>query len=403
MEIKKSSRLNGVSYDIRGPVTTLALQMEQRGTKIIKLNTGNPAAFGFIPFYENGFFEEQVQTTAAYSDSKGMLAAREAIAEYEGSKGIKNIQIENVFTGNGVSELISITLQALLDVGDEILIPAPDYPLWTAAARLAGGKVVHYFCHEENDWMPDIEDMSRKVTSRTKAIVVINPNNPTGAVYPKKILRMICTLAERHNLLIFSDEIYDRLLMDNKKHVAIASLAPHLPIVTMNGLSKSHQLCGFRAGWMVFSGDLSGAKDYLDALNVLVSMRLCSNVNAQAIIAPALKQPNFSQKEILPGGRLYEQREITYSKLQEIDGISVVKSRAGLYMFPKLDIAKFNITDDNQFVLDFLREKHVLLTHGSGYHWHTPDHFRMVYLPTVDELAEVMARLKDFLANYWQS
>jgi len=383
-------------------VAALATQMEQKGAKIIRLNTGNPAAFGFQPPDITNILKDRLQLTAAYSDSKGLVQTREAIIAYESTKGINNMHIDNVFTGNGVSELITMSFQALLDSGDEVLIPSPDYPLWTAAARLAGGTAVHYLCDESSNWYPDLEDMSRKVSSRTKAIVVINPNNPTGAVYPKEILEGICDLARKRNLLIFSDEIYDRLLMDDAKHIAIASLAPDLPVITMNGLSKSHQLCGFRAGWMVVSGDLSGAGSYIDALTVLASMRLCANVNAQAIIPAALQDPYFSKDELLPGGRLYEQRQQAYDGLNSIPGISAVKSQAGLYMFPKIDIKTLGIKDDERFVLDFLREKHVLLTHGGSYNWAEPDHFRVVYLPKKDVLADVIERLREFLASYTQ-
>ena len=402
VEIKKSKKMNNVHYDIRGPVAAMATEMERQGTPVIRLNTGNPAAFGFRPPDVASILEDRLQLTAAYSDSKGLIEAREAIAEYEKTKGIPNIKIENIFTGNGVSELIAMCLQALLDSGDEVLIPSPDYPLWTASTRLAGGTAVHYLCDESSDWYPDMDDMRRKISPRTKAIVVISPNNPTGAVYPKVILEEICNLARENNLLILSDEIYDRLLMDDAKHIAIASLAPDLPVITMNGLSKSHQLCGFRAGWMVVSGKLDGASDYLDALTVLASMRLCSNVNAQAIIPAALKDPHFSRDQLLPGGRLYEQRQQAYDGLNSIPGISAVKSRAGLYMFPKLDVKRLKIKNDERFVLEFLKAKHVLLTHGGSYNWNEPDHFRIVYLPEKQVLADVIDRLKDFLEGYKQ-
>lgn len=402
MKIIKSKKLQNVRYDIRGPITELAIKMEQSGTKVIKLNTGNPAAFGFKPPNYSHILEERLQLTAAYTESKGLTAAREAIRIYEGTKGIPDISTENIFTGNGVSELITMCLQGLLNEGDEILIPTPDYPLWTAAARLAGGTTVHYLCDENACWYPDINDLKRRITPRSKAIVVINPNNPTGAVYPKEILESICDLARQHNLLIFSDEVYDRLLMDDSKHIAIASLAPDLPVITMNGLSKSHQLCGYRCGWMVISGNLSGAETYLEGLNVLASMRLCSNVNAQAIIPAALDEPFFAKGTLLPGGRLYEQREQAYAGLNSIPGISVINSKAGLYLFPKIDINKLGIKDDEKFVLDFLREKHVLLTHGGSYNWKAPDHFRLVYLPEKEVLADVIERLRDFLISYKQ-
>jgi len=394
--------MRDVKYDIRGPIATLATDMIQQGKHVILLNTGNPAAFGFVPPNFGDTLKDCQQLAAAYSDAKGLIAAREAIAIYESSKGIPNINVDNIFTGNGISELITISLQALLNDGDEILIPKPDYPLWTAAARLAGSKAVHYVCEESASWYPDMADMRHKITPRTKAIVVISPNNPTGAVYPLEILEGICDLAREHNLLIFSDEIYDRLLMDDAEHIAIASLAPDLPIVTMNGLSKSHQLCGYRAGWMVISGDTSGARTYLDGLLVLASMRLCSNVNAQAIIPAALAEPHFAHNMLIPGGRLFEQRECAYKGLNSIPGIRTVKSKAGLYMFPKLDVKKLHINDDERFVLDLLREKHILLTHGGSYSWDSPDHFRMVYLPQKDVLEKVIEQLGDFLSGYRQ-
>ena len=402
MRIKRSSKLQNVRYDIRGPATTLAIQMEQQGTKIINLNTGNPAAFGFRPPDFGDILINKQQLTAAYSASKGLMEAREAIAKYESGKGLTGVNVDNVFTGNGVSELIMMCMQALLDEDDEILIPTPDYPLWTAAARLAGGTVVHYVCDEEASWYPDMTDLSKKVTSRTKAIVVISPNNPTGAVYPKEILEGICDIARHNNLLIFSDEIYDRMLMDGAKHIAIGSITPDLPVITMNGLSKSHMLCGYRCGWMVLSGDFSKSGEFLDGLNVLASMRLCSNVNAQAIIPAALEDAHYCRDSLLPEGRLYEQRAASYNGLKNIPGLSVVKSMAGLYMFPKLDTEVLRIKDDERFVFDLLKEKHVLLTHGGSYNWPKPDHFRMVYLPDKEELDEVIKRLKDFFANYRQ-
>ena len=402
MQIKKSTKLQSVKYDIRGPVAEEAVRMRQAGIDIIQLNTGNPAAFGFAPPAQlPNILEEKQQLTAAYSDAKGLPYVREAIAAYEKSKGIPNVHVDHIFTGNGVSELITTCTMALLNPGDEILIPMPDYPLWTAASRLAGGTVVHYTCDEAASWFPDLADMRRKITPRTKAIVVISPNNPTGALYPREILQGICEMAREHNLLIFSDEIYDRMLMDGNQHTAVASLAPDLCVITFNGLSKSHQLCGYRSGWMTISGDVSGAADYLEGLTVLASMRLCSNVPAQAIIPDAMQNPNFSEAELLPGGRLYEQRQQAFDGLQSIPGISVVKSMAGLYLFPKMDVA-LGVKDDEQFALDFLRQKYVLVTPGSGFNWPTPDHFRLVYLPEKEVLAEVIDRLRDFLATYRQ-
>jgi len=402
MKINVSKKMHNVKYDIRGSVSALATEMMRQGEDIVFLNTGNPAAFGFVPPDFGEILTEREQLAAAYSDAKGLMEAREAIAAYESSKGIANINVDNVFTGNGVSELITICLQALLNDGDEILIPTPDYPLWTAAANLAGGTVVHYICDEAENWYPDVADVRRKVTARTKAIVVISPNNPTGSVYPLAVIEEICKIAREHNLLIFSDEIYDRLLMDDEKHIAVASLAPDLPVITMNGLSKSHQLCGYRAGWMVISGNLSGARAYMDGIVVLASMRLCSNVNAQVIIPAALADPHYAGNTLVPGGRLYEQRECAYNGLNAIPGVSVVKSKAGLYMFPKMDINKLRINDDERFVLDLLRSKHVLLTHGGSYNWSAPDHFRMVYLPEKNVLEDVIKRLGDFLSEYRQ-
>lgn len=404
MEIKKADKLNNVRYDIRGAATTLALKMEQEGTKIINLNTGNPAAFRFVPPDYSDILTNERQLTAAYSASKGLLKAREAIAAYESTKGLPKISIDNVYTGNGVSELIVMCMQALVNEGDEVLVPSPDYPLWTAGVRLAGGTAVHYHCDESSDWYPDMGDVKKKISPRTKAVVIISPNNPTGAVYPKEIVEGFVKLAREHGLLVFSDEIYDRMLMDDARHTAVASVAgDDVPVITMNGLSKSHKLCGYRAGWMVITGDLSGASSYLEGLNVLASMRLCSNVMAQAVIPAALKDAYFAKDALAPGGRLYEQREAAYKGLCEIPGISTVKSRAGLYMFPRLDNEKLGIKDDELFVLDLLKQKHILLTHGGSYNWPKPDHFRMVYLPEKEVLLDVIDKLKDFFANYSQA
>ncbi|MDR1669314.1 MAG: pyridoxal phosphate-dependent aminotransferase [Oscillospiraceae bacterium] len=395
--------MRNVTYDIRGPIAAEAGRMEAQGIPIIKLNTGNPAAFGFAPPANfPDILRENRQLNAAYSDSKGLLPVREAIAAYENGIGIPGADVERVFTGNGVSELISLSMQALLNEGDEVLIPSPDYPLWTAAVRLFAGKAVHYICDERADWNPDLGAMRKLITPRTKAIVVISPNNPTGAVYPDEILQGICDIAREHNLLLLSDEIYDRVLMDGETHTPLASLAPDCPVITYNGLSKSHQLCGYRCGWMVVSGQTSEMDDYLEGLNVLASMRLCSNVPAQAVIPAALADPHYARSHLEPGGRLYRQREIAYTGVCSIPGLSAVKPRAAMYMFPKMDIKKLRIEDDEKFVLDFLREKHVLLTHGRGYHWEAPDHFRLVYLPEPEVIADVMERLGDFLETYRQ-
>jgi len=401
--IRKSQKLNNVRYDVRGPVLDAAMALEARGEKIIKLNIGNPSPFGFrAPEKLLATVSENLHVAEGYSDSKGILEAREAIAEYYKSKGIEGVTPDDIYTGNGLSELITMSLQALLDDGDDILVPSPDYPLWTAAATLAGGRAVHYICDEASEWMPDIGDMRRKITGRTKAIVVINPNNPTGALYSADILQQIVALAREHNLIIFADEIYDRLVMDGHTHTSIASLAPDLFVITMNGLSKSHLVCGYRCGWMCLSGDKTRAKDYIDGLNVLASMRLCSNVPAQYAIKAALNRNEDTQALLKPGGRIYEQREFICNALSSIDGISLVRPKAAFYVFPKIDTKRFNITDDESFVLDFLRSKKVLLVQGTGFNWPNPDHFRIVYLPEINILRESMTRLKEFLATYRQ-
>jgi alanine-synthesizing transaminase len=403
MVIKKSEKLLNVRYDIRGPISDEADRLEQKGIHIIRLNTGNPAAFGFeVPSSVLDSLAEFASLSAPYSPSKGLPGVREVIARYCVSRGITGVEAGDVYTGNGVSELIQVPLQALLNSGDEILIPTPDYPLWTAATILAGGKAVHYMCDEQADWYPDIADIKRKITPRTRAIVIISPNNPTGAVYPRDLLNSIAELARKHELVLFSDEIYDRLVMDNAEHISIASLAPDLFTVTFNGLSKSHQICGYRAGWMVLCGDKSGASGYIEGINTLVSLRLCSNVTGQSVICAALADNASTQANVMPGGRLYEQREYAFNALCAIPGISAVKPRAALYIFPKIDTLMYGITDDEKFVLDFLREKHVLLTHGGSYNWKQPDHFRLAYLPQMDELIEVIDRLREFLEIYRQ-
>ncbi len=322
--------------------------------------------------------------------------------QYAQIKNIPNVQIQDIYTGNGASELINLSMQALLNDGDEILIPAPDYPLWTASATLAGGRAVHYICDEQSEWNPDLADMESKITDRTKAVVIINPNNPTGALYPKDLLEDIVNMARRHNLIIFSDEVYDRLVMDGGEHISIASLAPDLFCVTFSGLSKSHMIAGFRIGWMILSGNKRIARDYIEGLNMLSNMRLCSNVPAQSIVQTALGGYQSVKNYIVPGGRVYEQREYIYQALCDIPGISAVKPKAGFYIFPKLDVKKFNISDDEQFALDFLREKHVLIVQGTGFNWKEPDHFRIVFLPRVEQLREATAKLSDFLSTYSQ-
>ena len=402
-KFEKSVKLNNVCYDIRGPVMDEADRMIAAGETILKLNIGNPAPFGFeAPDEIIKVMSENLIKTEGYSDSKGLLSARQAIVEYDKSKNIPNVNVDDVYTGNGVSELITLSMQGLLDYGDEILVPSPDYPLWTASVTLAGGTAVHYICDEQSGWYPDVKDIERKITPRTKGIVVINPNNPTGALYPKEILEQIAKLAKCHDLIIFADEIYDRLIMDGKKHVSIASLAPECLCITFNGLSKSHLIAGYRVGWMSISGDKSNAKGYIDGIKLLSSMRLCSNVPAQSLIAPALSLLDETQKLVEPGGRVYEQRECIVNLLNDIPGVSVVKPEAVFYCFPKLDMKKFNIHDDERFALDVLRKKKILFTHGGGFHWEVPDHFRIVYLPDKKVLTEAALQLGDFLKDYRQ-
>ena len=399
----KSSKLDNVLYDVRGPVVAEANRMEEEGKHILKLNIGNPAPFGFsAPEEVIADMMQNVRNSQGYSESHGIFAARKAIMQYCQIKNIPNVSMDTIYTGNGVSELINLAMQALLDNGDEILIPSPDYPLWTACATLSGGKVVHYICDEQSEWNPDIEDIRKKITDRTKAIVIINPNNPTGALYPKEILEQIVQIAREHELMIFSDEIYDRLVMDGLEHISIASLAPDLFCVTFSGLSKSHMIAGFRVGWMVLSGAKEKGKDYIEGLNMLSNMRLCSNVPAQTIIQTALGGYQSVNEYIRPGGRIYEQREFVYHALKDIPGISVVKPKAAFYIFPKLDTEKFHITNDEQFAYDFLREKRVLLVHGGGFNWKEPDHFRVVYLPDLRTLESETGKLADFLSHYRQ-
>ena len=400
---RKSSKLDDVCYDVRGPVLDEANRMQESGIDVLKLNIGNPAPFGFSAPEEVILdMIYNLRESQGYSDSKGIFSARKAIMQYCQLKNIPDVTINDIYTGNGVSELISILTLALLNDGDEILVPSPDYPLWTGCVSLAGGKPVHYICDEESDWYPDLEDMKSKITDRTKAIVIINPNNPTGAVYPEEILMKIADIAREHDLMIFSDEIYDRLVMDGIKHTSIASLAPDLFCITLNGLSKSHMVAGFRVGWMVLSGAKDKAKDYIEGLNMLSNMRLCSNVPAQSIVQTALGGYQSVNEYLVPGGRIYEQREYIYKAINDIPGLSAVKPKAAFYIFPKIDVKRFNIYDDEKFALDFLREKKVLVTHGKGFNWDKPDHFRIVYLPRVEELKTATEKLADFLKTYHQ-
>lgn len=402
-EFKKSSKLDNVLYDVRGPVVDEATRMEEAGTHVLKLNIGNPAPFGFRTPDEVIYdMRQQLTDCEGYSNAMGLFSARKAIMQYAQLKHIPNVNINDIYTGNGVSELINLCMSALLDNGDEILIPSPDYPLWTACATLAGGKPVHYICDEESEWYPDIDDIRKKINDRTKAIVIINPNNPTGALYPKEVLEQIVQVAREHQLIIFSDEIYDRLVMDGEKHISIASLAPDLFCVTFSGLSKSHMIAGFRVGWMILSGNKAMAKDYIEGLNMLSNMRLCSNVPGQSIVQTALGGHQSVEDYIMPGGRIYEQREFIYKALTDIPGISAVKPKAAFYIFPKIDTKKFNIVNDEQFVLDLLREKKVLLIHGGGFNWQQPDHFRVVYLPRIEVLKKATDSMADFLNHYHQ-
>lgn len=399
----KSSKLDNVCYDIRGVVMDEANAMMERGIDILKLNIGNPTPFKI--YSPDEIIEDMsynLRASEGYSDSKGIFSARKAIMQYSQLKGLPNVGINDIYTGNGVSELITMSMQGLLNNGDEILVPAPDYPLWTASVNLAGGHAVHYMCDEQADWNPDIADIRSKITPQTKGIVVINPNNPTGAVYPREVLQEIVDVAREHSLIIYADEIYDRLVMDDYEHISIASLAPDIMCVTFNGLSKSHRVAGFRSGWMCISGEKSHAKDYIDGLNLLSSMRLCSNVPAQSIIQTALGGYQSSQELMLPGGRVYEQRDFIYSALKDIPGISVVKPKAAFYIFPKLDVKKFNINSDVKFAYDLLKEKKILVTQGTGFNCPNPDHFRIVYLPTVNVLQTAANDIGDFLSTYKQ-
>ncbi len=402
--IEQSSKLNNVCYDIRGPVMDEAMRMEQNGARILKLNIGNPAPFGFsAPDEVILDLIYNLRSCEGYSDSMGLFSARKAIMQYCQLKHIPNVGIEDIYTGNGVSELITLTMQGLLDSGDEILVPSPDYPLWTAAITLAGGTAVHYMCDEQSDWCPDIQDMRSKVTDRTKGIVVINPNNPTGTLYPKELLEQIVSVAREHDLILFADEIYDRLVMEGEgEHVALASLAPDLLTLCFNGLSKSHRVAGFRCGWVCIAGEKSHAKGYIEGINLLAKMRLCSNVPGQSIIQTSLGGYQSVDEYLRPGGRIYEQREMIYQILSNIPGISVVKPKAAFYIFPKVDTEKFHIHSDEQMALDLLKRKKILVTAGTGFHWPEPDHFRIVYLPDLVQLQEAGGRLEDFFRHYTQ-
>ena len=401
--IEKSHKLDNVCYDIRGPVLKQAQKLEDEGKRILKLNIGNPAQFGFeAPEEVLIDVIKHLPQSQGYCDSKGLFSARKAIMQHYQAKGLLSLDTEDIYIGNGVSELIVMAMQGLLNNGDEILVPAPDYPLWTAAANLSGGKAVHYICDEQSDWFPDIEDMRSKITSKTKAIVIINPNNPTGAVYSKAILEQIVELARQHNLIIFSDEIYSKITYDDAVHVPLATLADDILIITFDGLSKAYRVCGFRVGWMMISGAKRLARDYINGLEILATMRLCSNVPMQHAIQTSLGGYQSINELIVPGGRLYDQTQTAWKLLNDIPGVSCVKPNGALYLFPKLDQKKFNIKDDQRFAMDLLMQEKILIVQGTGFNWYKPDHFRIVGLPRVDELTTAITKIGNFLDGYRQ-
>jgi len=403
-KIEKSSKLENVCYDIRGPVLKEAKKLEEEGYKIIKLNIGSPAAFGLnTPDEIVHDMIVNLQNAQAYGESRGLFSARKAVMQDFQSKGVMDVEIDDIFIGNGVSELISMSMQALLNLEDEVLIPMPDYPLWTAVVTLAGGKAVHYLCDESSDWNPDLDDIRAKITPKTKAIVVINPNNPTGAVYDRSILEGIAQIARENDLIVYADEIYSRITYDDAAHIPFSTIAPDILTVSFDGLSKSWRATGFRAGWMVLSGNKKCASSYVEGLDMLANMRLCPNMPSQYGIQTALGGYQSIKDLILPGGRLREQRDTAFKMVNEIPGLSVVKPKGALYCFPKVDIKRFNIANDEKFMLDLLRGQHLLLVHGTGFNWKEPDHFRIVFLPDKDTLADAMRRLAVFLGKYRQS
>ena len=404
MEVTQSAKLANVCYDIRGPVMQEAKRMEADGHHVLKLNIGNPAPFGFDAPEE--ILQDVIlnlPSAHGYGDSKGLLSARRAVVQYYQGKNVTDADIEDVYLGNGVSELIVMSMQALLNNGDEVLIPMPDYPLWTAAVSLCGGRAVHYLCDEGAEWSPDIDDLASKITSRTKALVVINPNNPTGAVYSRELLEDLVELARRHNLVLFSDEIYDKILYDDAEHICTASLAPDLLCLTFNGLSKAYRVAGFRTGWMLVSGPKQHAASYIEGLEILANMRLCPNVPTQYAVQTALGGHQSINDLVLPGGRLVDQRNAAWRLLNEIPGVSCVKPKGALYAFPRLDPDVYPIADDERFVLDLLRQERLLVVQGTGFSWHRPDHFRVVTLPRVADLEEAFGRIERFLSTYRQS
>lgn len=403
-DIDGSSKLNDVLYDIRGPILDEATRLEQEGHRITKLNIGNPAPFGFqAPEEVLVDMIRNLPASQGYCDSQGLYSARKAVMQYSQRRGILGVEIDDITIGNGVSELISMSLTGLLEDGDEVLIPKPDYPLWTAATTLAGGNPVHYRCDEDQNWAPDVADIEANITDRTRAIVVINPNNPTGAVYTKEVLTAIVDIARRHDLVIMADEIYDKILYEDAEHISIASLATDVLFLTLNGLSKTYRVAGFRSGWLIVSGAKDRAAGYIEALRLLASVRLCANVPAQHAIQSSLGGYQSISEFVTPGGRLFEQRRVAYEMINEIDGLSCTKPEGALYMFPKIDTEKFGIVDDEQFALDLLRSEHVLVVQGTGFNLTAPDHFRIVFLPTVRDLRSAIGKIEKFLANYQQA
>ncbi|GAA2423609.1 pyridoxal phosphate-dependent aminotransferase [Streptomyces macrosporus] len=403
MEFKQSSKLTDVCYEIRGPVVEHANALEEAGHSVLRLNTGNPALFGFeAPEEILQDIIRTLPTAHGYSDSRGILSARRAVAQHYQERGLVDVDVDDVFLGNGVSELVQMAVQALIDDGDEVLVPAPDFPLWTAVPTLAGGKAVHYLCDESADWLPDLDDMAAKITGRTKAMVIINPNNPTGAVYPRELLEGMLDLARRHHLMVFADEIYDKILYDDAVHHHAALLAPDVLCLTFSGLSKAYRVAGFRSGWLVVTGPKQHARDYLEGLTMLASMRLCPNVPAQHAIQAALGGRQSIEDLVLPGGRLHEQRDRAWRKLNEIPGVSCVKPKGALYAFPRIDPAVHPIHDDEKFVLDLLLREKIQVVQGTGFSWPRPDHFRILTLPHADDLDAAISRIGRFLAGYRQ-
>ncbi|MEL0628740.1 pyridoxal phosphate-dependent aminotransferase [Psychromonas aquatilis] len=401
--IVRSNKLDNVCYDIRGPVLKQANKLEEEGQRILKLNIGNPAQFGFeAPEEVLVDVIKNLQHSQGYCDSKGLFSARKSVMQHYQAKGLLSLDTDDIYIGNGVSELIVMAMQSLLNNGDEILVPSPDYPLWTAAANLSGGKAVHYICDEESDWFPDIDDIKSKITSRTKGIVLINPNNPTGAVYSKELLEQIVELARQHNLIVFSDEIYSKIVYDDAVHIPLATLADDILIVTFDGLSKAYRVCGFRVGWMMISGAKRQARDYISGIEILASMRLCANVPMQHAIQTSLGGYQSINELTVPGGRLYDQTQTAWKLLNDIPGISCKKPRGALYLFPKLDQKKFNLKDDQRFAMDLLVEEKILIVQGTGFNWHKPDHFRIVCLPRVDEMTVAINKIGKFLDGYHQ-